>query len=101
MAKALGYANTRDVIKKHVDAMDHIVLTENKKSQNATVNFQNYGNVFINESGPVQPDPRKQAVRDHVNDKDKLVAKVAQLKTSWQTFRPMAQRSLTNPVYSA
>ena len=51
MAKALGYANTRDAIKKHVDTQDKVFLAENKVSQNATANFQNYGNVFINESG--------------------------------------------------
>ena len=48
VAKALGYINSRDALKKHVDAEDRRVL---QKSQNATFEIPTRGLTIINESG--------------------------------------------------
>ncbi|MDE5772304.1 MAG: phage antirepressor, partial [Ruminococcus sp.] len=57
VAKALGYANTKDAINTHVDEEDRMVLTKKLfcnflRSQNTTLeNFPNRGLTIINESG--------------------------------------------------
>ena len=48
VAKALGYINSRDALRKHVDAEDRRVL---QKSQNATFEIPTRGLAIINESG--------------------------------------------------
>lgn len=48
VATALGYANTRDALKKHVDDEDKQLI---QRSQIATLEIQNRGMTFINESG--------------------------------------------------
>ena len=51
VAKILGYSNTTKAILMHVDEGDRMLLAKNEDSQNGMVNFSNFGNVFINESG--------------------------------------------------
>jgi X-X-X-Leu-X-X-Gly heptad repeat protein len=48
ISKALGYSNSPDALKKHVDAEDKRVL---QKSQNATFDIPTRGLAIINESG--------------------------------------------------
>ena len=48
VANALGYSNSRDALKKHVDAEDKRIL---QRSQNATFDIPTRGLTIINESG--------------------------------------------------
>lgn len=48
VARALGYKNTKDALKKHVDEEDNRLI---QKSQIATLEIPNRGLTFINESG--------------------------------------------------
>lgn len=48
VAMALGYGNTKDALKSHVDAEDKRII---QRSENATLEIPNRGLTFINESG--------------------------------------------------
>ena len=48
VARALGYSNPTDTLKKHVDTEDRQIL---QKSQNASFNIPTRGFTIINESG--------------------------------------------------
>ena len=48
VALALGYENTKDAIKKHINDEDKRII---QRSQNATFEIPNRGMTFINESG--------------------------------------------------
>ena len=48
VADALGYENTKDAIKKHIDEEDKQII---QRSQNTTFDIPNRGLTIINESG--------------------------------------------------
>ena len=51
VAKALGYSDAKKAIRTHVDKTDRVLLSENKRGQNAPFNLSRRGDTFINESG--------------------------------------------------
>ena len=48
VAKVLGYSNTKDALKAHVDGEDKRII---QRSQNTTLEIPNRGMTLINESG--------------------------------------------------
>ena len=98
VAKTLGYENPSMAVQKRVDTEDRVVLTKNEGIQNGYLNFSNFGNTFINESGLFSLILGSKLCVIHVNEKDNITAKKYPRKNDGSNFLAKGATLLNDTV---